>query len=181
MPGQTHKKGKLILVLGGARSGKSGYAQRLVESACRHPLYLATAEALDTEMRARIRRHRRKRGARWGCLEEPLDVARALGRRPARCDGVLLECATLWLSNVLLKEGRAAIPRRKAALLRALRAAAGLVVVVSNEVGMGIVPDNALARQFRDQAGWLNQELAAAADAVVLVTAGLPQLLKGTV
>lgn len=169
----------MILVLGGARSGKSGYAQRLAESIFRRPLYLAAAEAGDLEMVDRIRRHRRQRGARWRTHEEPRAVAQAIAKAFPRCDGILFECATIWISNILLKEGRAAIARRKRELMRALRASRRPVIVVANEVGMGVVPPTPLGRDFRDEAGWLNQELAATADSVVLVVAGLPMTLKG--
>lgn len=171
---------RVTLVLGGARSGKSSYAQRLAESLFKKPLYLAVAEARDSEMADRIRRHRRRRGSRWQTHEEPLAIAQAIVKAYPRCDGVLLECATIWLSNVMLAEGRAAIARRKRELMRALRMTARPVIVVANEVGMGVVPPTPLGRDFRDEAGWLNQELAAAADCVVLVIAGLPTVLKGT-
>jgi adenosylcobinamide kinase/adenosylcobinamide-phosphate guanylyltransferase len=167
-------------VLGGARSGKSTYAQRLAESWWPRPLYLATAETLDAEMVARVNLHKQKRGARWNCVEETLDVGRVIrSPTPAR-DGILLDCVTLWLSNVLLKEGEEAIQGRKENLVDALRQTAGDVILVSNEVGMGVVPDSELGRQFRDLQGWMNQDLAAVADTVVFVIAGLPLILKGS-
>jgi len=170
---------RVVLVLGGARSGKSTYAQRLAELWWARPLYLATAETLDTEMVARVALHKRKRGRRWSCIEEPLDVARAIRSRTPPRDGILLDCATLWLSNVLLKEGEAAIAVRTKGLREALASARQDVIIVSNEVGMGIVPDSELGRLFRDRQGWLNQDLAATADFVVFVAAGLPIVLKG--
>ena len=179
MPAIRKSNPRVILVLGGARSGKSRYAQQLAERSWRHPCYLATSEILDDEMADRVRLHRSKRGRRWGCIEEPLEVARAIGRRTKGGDGLLLDCITLWLSNVMLKEGVDAVPLRKAELRKALRATRRPVILVSNEVGMGIVPENALARQFRDQAGWLNQELAEDAGTVVFVAAGIPLVLKG--
>ena len=171
----------LILVLGGARSGKSSFALRLAEERWPRPLYLATAEVLDAEMADRVRQHRQVRGQRWQCVEEPLDVAKVLADDSLDCDGILVDCMTLWLSNVILKEGDAGWESRREALIKALRDRSRSVILVSNEVGMGIVPENALARKFRDLAGWLNQALAAEADTVVFVAAGLPMTLKGGV
>jgi adenosylcobinamide kinase/adenosylcobinamide-phosphate guanylyltransferase len=166
----------LTLVLGGARSGKSRYAETLIEEAAPEALYLATAEALDDEMSERIRHHRARRGARWTTREAPLDLAAALieGAQPGR--PVLVDCLTLWLSNLLMagRDVEAAI----AELLETLPRLAGPAVLVANEVGLGIVPDNALARAFRDHAGRLNQRVAAAAQRVVFVAAGLPLVLK---
>ena len=156
------RPGRITLILGGARSGKSWHAQRLAETRWRHPVCLATAEAKDREMRARIRCHREARPNHWRTIEEPLDIARVLARPPADSDGVLVDCVTLWLSNVLLEEGPRAIAGRSDALLRALEAAPCDVILVSNEVGLGIVPERRLGRVFRDEAGRLNQRLAAA-------------------
>jgi adenosylcobinamide kinase / adenosylcobinamide-phosphate guanylyltransferase len=166
----------LTLVLGGARSGKSRHAETLVEAAAPAALYLATAQALDAEMAERIRCHRARRGPRWATREEPLDLAAALleAARPER--PVLVDCLTLWLSNLLLA-GRDA-DAASATLLAALPRLAGSVVFVANEVGLGIVPDNALARAFRDHAGRLNQAVAARAQRVVFLAAGLPLTLK---
>jgi len=166
----------LTLVLGGARSGKSRYAEALVEQAAPEAIYLATAEALDDEMRERIRHHRARRGARWTTRDAPLDLAAALveAARPAR--PVLVDCLTLWLSNLLI--ARRDVEAATAELLAALRRLEGPAVLVANEVGLGIVPDNALARAFRDHAGRLNQALAAEAQRVVFVAAGLPFTLK---
>jgi len=166
----------LTLVLGGARSGKSRHAETLIEAAAPAALYLATAQALDGEMAERIRRHRARRGARWTTREEPLDLAAALGEaaRPER--PVLVDCLTLWLANLLLA-GRD-VDEATAALLDALPRLGGRVVFVANEVGLGIVPDNALARAFRDHAGRLNQAVAAQAQRVVFLAAGLPLTLK---
>ena len=171
---------QIVLVLGGARSGKSTYAQKLAERWWPLPLYLATSETLDTEMAARVKLHQQQRGPRWACAEEPLDVARVIsGATPAR-DGVLLDCATLWLTNVFLKEGVPAIQTRKQALVQALKTTSTGVIIVSNEVGMGIVPEYPMGRDFRDQQGWLNQDLAAVADVVIFVIAGIPLVIKGT-
>ena len=175
------KRGKLILVLGGARSGKSRYAQQLAEQRWRKPVFLATAEITDDEMAARIAKHRADRGTRWQCIEEPLDLAGALKRAVGQGDGVLVECLTVWLGNVLVKECAAGVEARQSAFLEAVRRRTGDLILVSNEVGLGIVPEHPLGRQFRDLAGWLNQTLAAEADAVVFVAAGLPLALKGRV
>lgn len=175
-----NREKQIILVLGGVRSGKSAYAQKLAERWWPRPLYLATAEALDAEMVDRVNRHQAQRGPRWACAEETLDVARVIRDSVPGRDGVLLDCATLWLTNVLLKEGKAAIQPRRQALIDALKQSPTGVMIVSNEVGMGIVPESALGREFRDEQGWLNQDLAAAADVVIFVIAGIPLVLKGT-
>lgn len=167
---------KLTLVLGGAASGKSGFAERLCFQTAKTRTYLATSQAFDDEMRAKISAHRIQRGPDWTTIEAPLDVAGVLETR-TKGEIVLLDCATLWLSNILLAER----DERTAGtdLLAALATCPAQIVVVSNEVGHGIVPDNALARQFRNAQGRLNQMLAAQADLVVHVIAGLPQVLKG--
>ena len=167
----------VTLVLGGARSGKSRYAERLVEGQGAGPVYIATGEAGDAEMAERIARHRARRGRHWRTVEAPLDLAAALADTVAPDRGVLVDCLTLWLAN-LIEAGRD-MEADVAQLLAALPALDGPVVFVANEVGLGIVPDNALARAFRDHAGLLNQEIAATADRVVLVAAGLPLVLKG--
>ncbi len=168
---------RLTLVLGGARSGKSRYGEALVESQPGPCVYLATAEPRDAEMAARIRAHRARRGARWRTVEAPLDLIGELAGA-ARPDGaVLVDCLTLWLSN-LMEAGRD-VAAESEALAAALPDLAGPAVLVSNEVGLGIVPDNALARRFRDAAGALHQSIAALAESVVFVAAGLPLTLKG--
>jgi adenosylcobinamide kinase/adenosylcobinamide-phosphate guanylyltransferase len=166
----------MTLVVGGARSGKSTLAERIVRAGGGRPIYIATAEAWDDEMRDRIARHRTDRGEGWHTLEAPRDLSGALGSVGAG-DAVLIDCATLWLSNVMLAD--ADVPAAVSGLLAALHACAARVVVVSNEVGQGIVPENALARRFRDEQGRLNQRLAAQSDCVLSVIAGLPLLLKG--
>ncbi len=166
----------VTLVLGGARSGKSRYAETLVREAG-GGVYLATAQALDGEMAARIARHRADRGQGWTTIEEPLELAAALERGAQAGHPILVDCLTLWLSN-LMGAGRA-VEAETARLLTALKSLAVPVVFVSNEVGLGIVPDNALARAFRDEAGRLNQAVAAAANRVVFLAAGLPLVLKG--
>ena len=167
------------LILGGTRSGKSSYAQRLAETLWKKPLYLAAAEITDQEMADRVRRHRKARCAAWLCAEEPLEVGRILAKPPARADGILFDCVTIWLSNVMVKEGVTAMPRREKGLLRALQQSPRDVILVSNEVGLGIVPESKMGRTFRDRAGLLNQALAKAADHVILIAAGLPLVLKG--
>lgn len=174
---QTGQLQPITLILGGARSGKSRHAEQLVESQPGSCIYLATAEPGDAEMAERIRRHRDRRGARWQTLEEPLDLIGALGRA-ARADGaVLVDCLTLWLSN-LMGAGRDMDSERDK-LIAALPGLAGPVVLVSNEVGLGVHPANALARAFVDHAGRLHQDLAQAAQSVVFMAAGLPFTLKG--
>lgn len=166
----------VTLVLGGARSGKSRHAEALVESQPGPCVYLATAEAKDAEMAARIEQHRARRGTRWETLEEPLALAEALGR-VARPDGaVLVDCLTLWLSN-LMGAGRD-VTAESEALVSTLPALPGPVVLVSNEVGLGVVPENALARAFVDYAGCLHHNIATVAQSVVFMAAGLPLQLK---
>ncbi len=167
----------LTLVLGGARSGKSRYAESLIEGAGAAACYLATAEPRDDEMRARIAAHRARRGSRWTTIEEALALVPALGEAARPDRPVLVECLTLWLSNLMLA-GRDAAAETDL-LVAALPALAGRVALVANEVGLGIVPDNALARAFRDHAGRLNRAVAAVADRVVFIAAGLPLVLKG--
>ena len=165
-----------LLVLGGARSGKSRYAQRLAEASGLRPVLIATAKAHDAEMALRIARHAAARDARWTLVEEPVALARAL-RREARKDRiVVIDCATLWLSNRLLKNDNLAAATQD--LAQSVAGLAGPVIFVSNEAGCGIVPENALARAFRDAQGLLNQALAEACDAVVLVNAGIALCLK---
>jgi len=164
-----------ILVTGGARSGKSAFAERLVEAMPGDPVYIATAEARDDEMSARIAAHTARRGDRWTTLEAPLDLVAALqetdGRGPR-----LVDCLTLWLSNLML--GNARWDAAADSLAAALAAQTSPVVLVTNEVGLGIVPDTALGRAFRDAAGSLNHRIADAADTVYLVVAGQPMRVK---
>lgn len=167
---------KFTLVIGGARSGKSTFAEGLATATNRPRRYIATAQAWDDEMRARIAEHRDQRGEGWITVEAPLDLAAALAS--ARdAEVVLVDCATLWLSNQLLAD--ADLAAQAANLLAAIASCPAAVIVVSNEVGWSIVPDNALARAFRDAQGKLNQHMAADADLVVAVMAGLPIVLKG--
>lgn len=167
----------LTLVLGGARSGKSTYAESLL-AASGQAIYLATAQAKDAEMSERIRQHRERRGTAWLTVEEPLDLVGALAAHSRPDRPILVDCLTLWLSNLLLRD--APVDGEIDRLVRALPNLTGPVVFVANEVGLGIVPDNALARAFRDHAGRLNQTLAAHCQRVVFLAAGLPLLLKET-
>jgi adenosylcobinamide kinase / adenosylcobinamide-phosphate guanylyltransferase len=166
------------LILGGARSGKSALALRRAADSGRTVTWLATARALDAEMAERIARHRDERPADWRTLEEPLRLAQALQCCAVADACVVVDCLTLWLTNLMLAEDAALLERETAALLAALPALPGEVILVANEVGLGIVPDNALARRFRDEAGRLNQALAAICERVTFVAAGLPLVLK---
>nr|WP_043750822.1 bifunctional adenosylcobinamide kinase/adenosylcobinamide-phosphate guanylyltransferase [Methylobacterium nodulans] len=166
----------MTLVLGGARSGKSAYAESLVQAEPAPWIYVATAQGYDDEMRARIADHRARRPAGWETRDAPRDLVGVLGATPPGRP-VLVDCLTLWLSNALLDE--ADLAAKTGALVAACTRHPGPLVLVSNEVGFGIVPDNALARRFRDEAGRLHQRLAAIADRVVLVVAGLPLVVKG--
>jgi len=170
--------GKIIFVIGGARSGKSAYAMSRADKASEGKSFIATAEPFDNEMKERIKKHRNDRGSDWQTIEEPLDIVGALSRNRNTKGPVILDCLTLWLSNIMrhrtdtktsFKELIEELGRNRSADL----------FIVSNEVGMGIVPENRLARQFRDMAGMLNQRVAAAADEVVLVAAGIPIKIKG--
>lgn len=166
----------VTLVLGGQRSGKSSHAEALVERQPGTCIYLATAEAGDAEMAERIRRHRERRNGRWRTHEEPLELPDALGACAGGDRAVLVDCLTLWLSNLLGASRDPAAESRR--LVAALAELPGPVVLVSNEVGQGVVPENALARTFVDHAGRLHQAVAAAASSVVLMAAGLPCILK---
>ena len=167
----------VTLVLGGARAGKSAFAEGLAQ-AWERRVYVATAVATDDEMAARIASHQARRGPDWRTVEEPLELAEAVRRESAPGTGLLVECLTVWLGN-LMHHGRDVGAAREA-LLESLGAADGPVVLVANEVGLGIVPDNPMARTFRDHAGRLNQAATRAADRVYFVAAGIPMVLKGS-
>jgi adenosylcobinamide kinase/adenosylcobinamide-phosphate guanylyltransferase len=167
---------RLTLVLGGARSGKSRYAETIITALPPPWIYAATAQELDAEMTARIGAHRARRGAGWTTVEAPRELAATLTAHATV--PILVDCLTLWLSNLMMAD--AEIDGEIDRLDRALAKATAPVALVANEVGSGIVPDNALARRFRDQQGLLNQRIAAQADHVVLMVAGLPLSLKGS-
>lgn len=167
----------LTFVLGGARSGKTAHALRIALGApARRRVMIATAEALDGEMAARIARHQAERGEDWVTVEAPRRLAEAVADLSSG-DVAVIDCLTLWITNLMLDDTD--IGAAMTELTAALLASPAELVVISNEVGQGIVPDNALARRFRDEAGWAHQALAAVADRVVFVTAGLAQTLKG--
>jgi adenosylcobinamide kinase/adenosylcobinamide-phosphate guanylyltransferase len=169
-----------MLVLGGAKSGKSSFALNACNSLDRERIFLATAQALDQEMEERIRRHQAERGSGWRTIEEPLKIAETIGSLDSEDTVILLDCLTLWLNNLYMEHGedQEAIDKAIEDLARQLAEIRGAVVVVSNEVGMGIVPDNQLSRTYRDTAGYMNQRIARLAGKVVAVLAGRPIVLK---
>jgi len=174
--GTTQSLPPVTLVLGGARSGKSGYAEAITVAHPRGCVYVATAGIGDAEMAERVRRHRARREAHWRTVEAPLEIGAAIVAETEQGAAVLVDCLTLWLSNLMAANRDPA--RETEDLIRALGQAGGPVVFVANEVGLGIVPDNALARAFRDHAGRMNQRIAEIANSVVFVAAGLPLRLK---
>jgi adenosylcobinamide kinase/adenosylcobinamide-phosphate guanylyltransferase len=185
MPGkellmQEMRHSSVTLVLGGVRSGKSRYAQQLAERESR-VLFLATAKASDDEMHRKIKRHRSERPAEWTTVEEPLELVQVLEQRAPEYDVILVDCLTVFAANLLETEGddQSAIERRVEALCIALQSAVCSVVLVSNEVGSGVVPAYPLGRRYRDLLGEINQSVARVADDVVLMVAGLPLALKG--
>lgn len=168
---------KTTLVLGGARSGKSVFAERLVAQSGLDAVYIATGQAYDDEMNERIATHKERRGSIWTTVEEPLDLTGALAAHAGEERAVLVDCLTLWLTNLMMAERD--ITAETARLVAAIPELPGMVLFVSNEVGLGIVPENRMAREFRDHAGRLNQAIAAAADEVYFIAAGLPLKMKG--
>jgi adenosylcobinamide kinase/adenosylcobinamide-phosphate guanylyltransferase len=171
---------RVALVLGGARSGKSRYGLGLAARCPAPRLFVATCEPRDAEMEARIAAHQRERGSDWNTQEVPLELAATLSAAWGNYGVILVDCLTMWVSNLLLQEGtpQGRIQTACEGLLESLQKTATPTILISNEVGMGIVPDNRLSREFRDQAGWLHQRLAQVADLVVLVVAGIPLLVK---
>ena len=172
------KENELLLVLGGARSGKSSWALRYAEEQYQPCIFIATAEVMDEEMAERVRLHKESRGPAWKLIEEPLNIDNALETDCAHAEAVLIDCMTVWLSNVLLKRGKEEVSAYQNRLLKVLSRRRQAVIIVSNEVGAGIVPEHPLGREFRDLAGILNQKLAAIADRVVLTVAGIPVKIK---
>jgi adenosylcobinamide kinase/adenosylcobinamide-phosphate guanylyltransferase len=179
---QETRQGSVTLVLGGARSGKSRYAQQLAEQSS-HVVFVATAKASDEEMRLKIERHRRDRPKEWRTIEEALDLPKVLAENEVGTDVILIDCLTIFAANLLEVEGdhNDRIEGRVEALCEALRTAQCNVVLVSNEVGSGVVPEYAVGCRFRDLLGEINQKVARVADDVVLMVAGLPLALKGHV
>ena len=169
-----------MLVLGGAKSGKSSFALNVCNSLNKKRIFLATAQALDQEMEERIRRHKVERGGGWRTIEEPLKVVETIGSLDSKDTVILLDCLTLWLNNLYMEHGedQEAIDEDIENLARQLEDIRGAVVVVSNEVGMGIVPDNQLSRTYRDTAGYMNQRIARLSGKVVAVLTGIPLVLK---
>jgi adenosylcobinamide kinase/adenosylcobinamide-phosphate guanylyltransferase len=177
MEQNVNARNRSVLVLGGARSGKSRYAESLAASHTGRRVYLATAEPGDEEMRQRIEHHRARRGDGWRTVEEPLQLCAVLSREASAADFVVVDCLTLWISNLMRQDGN--IAGEVEALARLVATLPAGLAIVSNEVGLGIVPDNALAREFRDHAGLANQRIAEAVSEVIFMAAGQPMKLKG--
>ncbi|QTT87581.1 bifunctional adenosylcobinamide kinase/adenosylcobinamide-phosphate guanylyltransferase [Pseudomonas chlororaphis] len=170
----------LQLILGGARSGKSRLAEKLAGESGLAVTYIATSQALDGEMNQRIAHHRERRPAEWALIEEPLELARVLREAASAERCLLVDCLTLWLTNLLLLEDAKRLASEREALLQCLASLPGEIIFVSNETGMGVVPLGELTRRYVDEAGWLHQALAERCQRVVLTLAGLPLTLKGT-
>ena len=168
------------LILGGTRSGKSRFAEQCAVETGLAVTYIATAQAHDSEMAERIKHHRAQRPAHWQCIEEPLQLAAAMVANAAPHHCLLVDCLTLWLTNLLLHPDPELLARERAALLTVLSGLPGQIILVGNETGMGIVPMGELSRRYCDEAGELQQELATQCDNVRLIIAGLPLTLKGT-
>ena len=176
--GAIEPRAGVALVVGGARSGKSAFAEALAHGGPEQCVYVATAERVDDEMAVRIETHRARRGSDWRTVEAPIELVEAIRRESTPRACLLVDCLTVWLGN-LVHRGHD-VDAARGALLESLAAAPGPVVLVANEVGLGIVPDNAMARAFRDHAGRLNQAVAAVAGRVYFVAAGIPMTMKGT-
>ncbi|MGE8358962.1 bifunctional adenosylcobinamide kinase/adenosylcobinamide-phosphate guanylyltransferase [Pseudomonas sp.] len=167
------------LILGGARSGKSRLAERRAAESGLAVTYIATSQPLDGEMSARVRQHRERRPAHWALVEEPLELARVLREHAAADRCLLVDCLTLWVTNLLMLEDDARLQAERDALLAVLADLPGRVILVSNETGLGVVPMGELTRRYVDEAGWLHQAVAERCQRVVFTVAGLPMLLKG--
>ena len=174
----SDKSYNIELVLGGARSGKSNYAEQQAKDSAKPVVYIATSEVLDEEMAERIKKHQQQRPNHWLVVEEPYHLAAALKKYSKEDNCILVDCLTLWLSNCLFGESSGKWSDYKAGLLSTLKELPGQVIMVSNEVGSGIVPMGEMSRRFVDEAGWLHQAIAAQVDKVTLVVAGLPLMLK---
>jgi adenosylcobinamide kinase/adenosylcobinamide-phosphate guanylyltransferase len=171
---------EILLIIGGCRSGKSRFALEYANKNFRRKVFLATGQALDDEMAERIRAHQEARGPDWTTIEEPVELARAVGSLENKYEVVLIDCMTLWINNLLMAgETQDEILSRTGSFLEMIQEVPQSIVVVSNEVGAGIVPANKIARVFRDTVGILNQRLAECSDVVVWTVAGLPQVIKG--
>jgi len=168
------------LILGGARSGKSRLAEKLAIDSALPVIYIATSQPLDGEMSERVAIHRQRRPAEWRLVEEPIELARVLRENaaPGRC--LLVDCLTLWLTNLLMLDNPERLAFEREALLQALATLPGEIIFVSNETGLGVVPLGELTRRYVDEAGWLHQAIAERCQRVVLTVAGLPLTLKGT-
>lgn len=169
---------RAVLVLGGARSGKSAFAERLVLSSAGKPHYIATGRAWDDEMQSRIVSHRLQRGDQWTTHEEPLKLVEVLEHLDEASNTILVDCLTLWVTNLMMEEGQN-VEGAFQPLVEHVAKARSTIVFVSNEVGLGIVPENRMARDFRDHAGRLHQRIAAASAEVYFIAAGLPLKMKG--
>jgi adenosylcobinamide kinase/adenosylcobinamide-phosphate guanylyltransferase len=172
----AEKTGRVIFVIGGARSGKSSFALNRASGVSGKKAYIATAQALDAEMDDRIKKHKQERGNEWDTIEEPFRLAETIKEISGNYETVIIDCLTLWLSNLML--GDKDVEEEMRSFISSLATVTCSLFTVSNEVGMGIVPDNALSRRFRDLAGHLNQKVARIADEVYLVTAGIPLRIK---
>ncbi|WP_449431572.1 bifunctional adenosylcobinamide kinase/adenosylcobinamide-phosphate guanylyltransferase [Pseudomonas putida] len=167
------------LILGGARSGKSRLAEQLASDSALAVTYIATSEPLDGEMNERVRLHRQRRPAQWGLIEQPLALATVLRAEAAEGRCLLVDCLTLWLTNLLMLDDQQRLAEERDALLDCLATLPGTLILVSNESGLGVVPMGELTRRYVDQAGWLHQAVAERCQRVVLSVAGLPLMLKG--
>ena len=179
--GPIRKSAEVILIVGGARSGKSTYAQKMGKALEGKRLFIATAQALDLEMAERIKNHKKERGTLWETREEPVEIVPVISEMQNRYGVILIDCLTLWMSNLLMTHGddRQGVENRIQSLIDSLTNIKTTIILVSNEVGSGIVPESRLARSFRDMAGMLNQRVAEVADRVIYMVAGIPLGIKG--
>ncbi|WP_375749679.1 bifunctional adenosylcobinamide kinase/adenosylcobinamide-phosphate guanylyltransferase [Vibrio sp. HN007] len=175
----SDSKNRVELVLGGARSGKSSYAERVAKESGKPVIYIATSEVRDDEMAKRVELHKAQRPAGWQVIEEPFALSNALKKHSKEDNCILVDCLTLWLSNSLFGDTETEWSEVKAEFLQTLSELPGQVLLVSNEVGCGVVPMGEISRRYVDEAGWLHQAIAAQVSKVTLVTAGLPMTLKG--